>query len=117
MEELIAEIQAAATGADIRVPLVRTFSYLFENGREASRLATRPPHDVGFVDWTYFALRHDYTDEEGNVRVGISTLLPFDTWATVPRNGSPKLVSGGTVYAVCGNIPLLIEELEDLLHG
>lgn len=127
MDELIEEIEAASTGADIRTPLVRTLTYLFEHGREATKLAETLPRGEGFKDYTYFAMQNNTVEidpETGReyIRIGISTLLPFDTWSSRPSIESPKLVANGTICLALGtdNARLkrdLIEPLEALLHG
>lgn len=99
LSSIIAEIQQAKTGSEIRNPLVNAFKWVFEHGRNVQYLNTH--------DSDYYAKQSD-----------MAKLLPFDNWARRPSSDSQKLVTGATIYATLGDLhelPTIVEEIID--HG
>jgi len=96
MEQLIEEVNKAATGAEIRLPLINVFKEIFENGKNAEYLNSH--------SWEFFAKQSD-----------MAKLIPYDTWATKPKKDSTKLVVGGTIFMVTGDLDILAEEVEDIV--
>lgn len=75
-------ISNAFTGAEIRNPLAEAFRILNEEGKDTATLNLK--------DDTYYAKQSD-----------MGSLLPFDS---VPKEKSTKLVTGGGIFAIIGNM-------------
>lgn len=99
MEKLEEAINAAKTGADIRMPLVDAFTYLFETGRDVGTIETHPA--------SYFAKQDD-----------MNRLIPFDNWTTQPKIISEKLVAGGVIFNFIGDADASILRVREIIaHG
>lgn len=75
-------IIGALTGAEIRAPLVNALNAINQHGRDAKTF--------GYHTSDYFAKRTD-----------IMSLTPLDK---TPKEKSTKLVTGGGIFAVIGDI-------------
>lgn len=78
----ILEMNKAATGAEIRNPLVDALNDLYENGRDAELLNEKPA--------SFYARQTD-----------MNKLLPFDSY---PKRRSTKLVTSGGLFALIGDL-------------
>lgn len=122
MQVLIDAVSAASNGAEIRIPLVNVFNEIFSKGKNAELLNNK--------NGDYYALQgngkwlFDGEDSKGvyhnagDPRTGMTTLLPFESWEKKPKKDSTKLVTGGTIFTLTGDLNELPEEVEDILdHG
>lgn len=82
ISEYVERIKAASTGDEIRDPLVKALSAINTQGRDAETF--------NYKTSDYFAKRSE-----------LSTLIPLDR---VPREKSTKLVTGGGIFAIIGDI-------------
>lgn len=117
MRALIDNVKAAANGAEMRNPLVNVFTEIFYKGKNAELLNNK--------NGDYYALQGDGKwlfdgdgHSAGDPRTGLATLLPFESWERKPKKDSTKLVTGGTIFTLTGDLNELPEEVEDILdHG
>ena len=120
MRKMIDDVASASNGAEIRQPLVTVFNEIFGKGRNAELFNNQ--------NGDFYALQADgvwlfdgnnskgETHKAGDPRTGISTLLPFDTWATKPKKTNQKLVDGRTIFMVTGDLVELPSEVEEILR-
>lgn len=122
MRALIDDVKAAANGAEIRNPLVNVFKTIFNKGKNAELLNNKNADEFALQangKWLFEGYdSHGIHHNAGDPRTGMATLLPFESWEKKPKKDSTKLVTGGTIFTLTGDLNELPEEVEDILdHG